>query len=1282
VLTVSDRTNRCYWNCFGLLAAAWLACTAGCEQNQSPGGRAHVRAHGLWYTSLEEIGRTTPTGAGDTAWAWSASGLSVIDHVGKSLRKIPIPVDAWKVDSLNFDVHVWPTPGGSQAWVGLKNGKVFLVDTTGAVREISGPTMPRDTSHGPDWDRSIDMAPNGKAVWVPEEFGQNLMVFRGDGAGAYVKLPEMPGFSRRVFSHPAADSVHLWSGAQINAGDKRASRYAWLFLVDDRGRAEDVVSRIHASIDASRGVFFAAGKYWCVPSRPTGAYCIVQDGTLLNSGRPLGPPVAIRHLAAEQDSATVWFVPEGKGLWRFRPDQDSAPISVLDDFHFTRLITLRHAVLAVGPVASFLIGDDDRPVRLPSHSLLPSVTQGLSSNDGARHFVLSGHNLLVISANGKLENGGEPLVRDLQELPKKTSFSDDIEADRPLSDVVTPFSSGSVFVRKKNGVVIVRRADDGSYVRTELEDRFKRFRAASSKGRFLWLRDEGEIAVVREDGVLFFRNLQRRGAVDFGAPSPCSDGKHAWTAGGWVLGGSWVVGLVDSPSDLLKAAISFDTGLGARDLSAHNAPPQSPVLSVDPTQGSWRYELNWLGKLADAGVGSAEANIIKDAISISKAAFAGDTPATPQKRTELAFDVPYEVRLDYIDGSGSHVRVAWTDIVFRVPWYKRREAITVWVALAICALAWILIRLRARVPVAGSWWPLLLWGGGGLSSFLPQGVAQIGANPTLLLGLLATAFVIAAVAGAFSASVFRDLAGVEPFRRIAPLLLTLAPVRRRLYASYLESLTRRVADDRKRAYDESYIQLPALIKGGTPRTEEITAAPARDILARLESGKSRLVLISAPGGRGKSALIREVLSGWIARCAANPALPLPVLCRWSDDSAADPAKTLEGMVGRGLNTALFVPEALGSQLQTGGYMVVIDGLTEQDITTRILDTWLSTPYGERTIFLLTTRPEQGFSDVVASRADALEVAPSRLDDSTIDAFEGGYVATDSQIPGRTPARLTDTLRRACRTSDGTYLPILVRFAVGLGPSARTIRDVYELTVGGLLKRDNGEPDPVLIAKAGELCLETYWRTGSRTLPFDSGSPARNELLETLWQAGLVIAADQSAHAFRQRPSHVRFFHDSIQSFLTARALEQRYRDEEDWRVLEEAAGSPKFVKAQAEIVSQRGSEVFQFCVQQFASDRLGRVLAQHLREWATRYERDFRKSDVLSSVSDTLRPALEMRIQLEDSPMRTLQSAIDLLEEQRAHTTFELAGLYAGLAPVLWPYLQRDRVSAGLTRTA
>ena len=72
--------------------------------------------------------------------------------------------------------------------------------------------------------------------------------------------------------------------------------------------------------------------------------------------------------------------------------------------------------------------------------------------------------------------------------------------------------------------------------------------------------------------------------------------------------------------------------------------------------------------------------------------------------------------------------------------------------------------------------------------------------------------------------------------------------------------------------------------------------------------------------------------------------------------------------------------------------------------------------------------------------------PLRLDDSTIAAFESAYVESDSRLPDRTPALLSPALRRACRTADGTYLPILVRLAVGLGSRASSVKDVYELTI--------------------------------------------------------------------------------------------------------------------------------------------------------------------------------------------------------------------------------------------
>ena len=302
------------------------------------------------------------------------------------------------------------------------------------------------------------------------------------------------------------------------------------------------------------------------------------------------------------------------------------------------------------------------------------------------------------------------------------------------------------------------------------------------------------------------------------------------------------------------------------------------------------------------------------------------------------------------------------------------------------------------------------------------------------------------------------------------------------------------------------------------------------------------------------------------------------------------------------------------------------------------------------------------------------VTPLRLDDTTIQTFETGYVAADSKYRDRKPRSLSPELRKACRTEDGTYLPILVRLAVGLGGEANSIQDVYELTVSRLLKGSDGASDASLLDKTGQFCLDTYWQTGRRTTRWEGSEQPRQELLEKLFKAGLIVTADEGPSLFRDHPQQVRFFHDSIQSFLTARALANGIRAKGDWEVLAESAAHPRFVKAQSDLLFPGGSELFQFCVYQFDSEQLIEKLSGQICQWAADCDRDLRKNDVASAVPASLRDRFEEQLRGESSPREALLLALYVCGKG-PDPLGGIATLFGRMAPIVWPHIESMRLA-------
>src|SRR5262249_39731330 len=130
-----------------------------------------------------------------------------------------------------------------------------------------------------------------------------------------------------------------------------------------------------------------------------------------------------------------------------------------------------------------------------------------------------------------------------------------------------------------------------------------------------------------------------------------------------------------------------------------------------------------------------------------------------------------------------------------------------------------------------------------------------------------------------------------------------------------------------------------------------------------------------------------------------------------------------------------------------------------------------------------------------------------------------------------------------------------------------------------------------LAEAGQWCLETYWKDGRRKLLYE-GTPLQQQLLS----AGILVAADART-APNAPPHEVQFFHDSMQSYLTAHGLasqdQKGYAElprpvddptTQTWdrsRVLLWAAANPKFAGAWTDSFRTGGTELFKMCLATF-----------------------------------------------------------------------------------------------------
>ncbi|HSP76889.1 MAG TPA: hypothetical protein VLQ93_00060, partial [Myxococcaceae bacterium] len=265
--------------------------------------------------------------------------------------------------------------------------------------------------------------------------------------------------------------------------------------------------------------------------------------------------------------------------------------------------------------------------------------------------------------------------------------------------------------------------------------------------------------------------------------------------------------------------------------------------------------------------------------------------------------------------------------------------------------------------------------------------------------------------------------------------------------------------------------------------------------------------------------------------------------------------------------------------------------------------------------------------------------------------------------------LSEALLRICRgrSADGSYVPLLVRLALQFGGGdVDSVINLYRAVFAGLLKKaPDDEATSELLAFAETLCLGSYWEHRSRLIVFRD-NPEEGKL-RVLLDAGLLVPADARPGPV---PTHVRFFHDSMQSYLTARALYARHAGEARWDCLWRAAGEPGFAREQSDLLTETGSELFQMCSYVFGHDaRLKDELERHLGLCAEENDERLTKEGVLEAVPEELRqPLREAGRGLGPGPL--------LREASRAcrgHDDGEaLFLLYARMAPLAWPWQPRS----------
>jgi hypothetical protein len=1233
----------------GLLCSLVSCLLVGCAQSlASP--EKKVEASTFWPVPVSTTQASiVPFGDGRHAWVVDEAGVYGVDEKGaRSHERGTWLVPGFGTLELIRTVHpgrAWliatPTEeeGGGEARVYLVEGSqgvlsgrsVLTSDRLQLLREQSFQSL---YNMHPAAMLEQDMAPHAH-LWVTYEHeGQDILAVI-DAQGTVTPIRPLAGLDESDEPNRAA----VWQVVPVEGGPrgwlKTRSR---LYFLD--GKAGTVVRGplLTAEEDLWVAPIPGSTQAWVMAeTRSRGAAgserrLFLVEGTAGpgTAASPVLRGLAIRHFVAADAKGSRAWVPGA-----LKPEQG---------FHGGLYLVDRQgrSVLPGGPL-------------FPGQRLLVSVTGSgrawVLTHTGDAH-LLDGEGKVLASARGVLSS----LMAEQEGVFEFITF---------------PVGADELLVRGRR-IVHLRAEGDAVRVSSLLDG--QEVTGLEVHGQDVWLMSQ-------TDGDLYVVSL--REGDNLRAGRVLDDVEVSYVIPSEREGYGWIQALPASvayvPASEVGASLALRGGSlevtpegritvhGRLNLRALLDPEESPGLG-----------LHWPGSARAAEVGGRLEVILREAepphawvASLSRKYAPGEPP--PRLHWYVS-DVsvgarPCEVLFLYSDAVGTRVQLVVRGVRFQAPLAEQ-----VWFRTAVaCLLATLLILVPMLRPererFTRRWLPLLGWGANVLagSGLALAGLAQTSRIhfPTFV-GVLCGELVLGLVAGLLSPAAFRLLSSSRPFQWLVPLALALSSTRRRLLADYVSHVGRKLAAWRHQANDEQYVSLPAdFLEGSTgdsharPRwagpISLHPSAPEDRIVRFLTREDGGSVLIESPGGRGKSALLREVVQRLLDGFREDPSQPLPVLC----DARGS---TLVDAVFRALDFDLLPREVHEVLLLRRDYVVVVDGLTESGLTPEALRDFIEGRYGGSARLLLTSRPHAGFRQAVEGGERWLVAEPRRLDEQGLGAFLAAYAPGKHEV-------LSESTRKACQGPDGTYLPMLVRLALLAGPGAGgSIASLYELAFRRLLRGEGGvegDEDGELLEWAGTLCLQTYWANGIRLLRYRN--VPRREQLQKLLQAGVLVPAEPRVSAGGD-PGQVRFFHDSMQSYLTARGLFAREHAQARWDFLWRAAADPLFTSAGSGLGSGvGGSELFELCLHVFGpEEKLRRELRRQLLEWAHLFDDDLTKRDITRAVPEGARRLFQAMLpaDTEHSPRSVLEAAVAVCSD----SLFDLAALYLRLAIVLWPF--------------
>lgn len=564
------------------------------------------------------------------------------------------------------------------------------------------------------------------------------------------------------------------------------------------------------------------------------------------------------------------------------------------------------------------------------------------------------------------------------------------------------------------------------------------------------------------------------------------------------------------------------------------------------------------------------------------------------------------LKVFFNDFNNSTALVEINSVQFYMPFYKTRQFDTALIFFTLVIITFFLQLARRNFPLLYKYGPSILWMISLLIPFFRDKISSwigVSIDSGLLFSLLGISILILILLCLLFPFILKSVGDRFPFDVLGNALLKIPSFRKRYFSKYLEDLENSIKDEKSATIDSKEIYVPVPATFVINKQDEMAVRPVDRLISLFTKEKNGIkAAIIAPGGQGKSAMLRQLAFQYLQAFKSNSSLPVPIYFNAAETKIDDFELLLKDHLGEYLKPTEYA--AQHRLIRKGAYIIMIDDISEAVGYESFLKQFEKgkKEYAKLSV-VITLRPHEKNEKVIASIDRSVIIHPLKITEELIGTFEAAYLPPGEHLP--------DDLRNICRTNDGFYQPILVRLAIlAYKTSVNNITQLYEAAIRNLSGKSDLAAYKDMEAAMAKLCKESYGKDGVREITY---RPDNAALIHVMEKAGLLIRTDRE-NVFGNISKRYRFFHDSIQTYLATIGF--FYEQLNPKELFFQFATHPHFIKDQSDFLFENGSEIYQIALLVF--DDFGvnvkGILKLLLIEWFTSNKIEYRTRDILNSM--------------------------------------------------------------------